>query len=194
MSVAQSPRIIFIGDSGVGKTALIHRSKSNRFNEHTTPTIGAGITEMEAQVDGQRIGFQFWDTAGQEIYRNIVPIYFKGVSGAVLVFSMTERQSFVSLDTWVGQLASHADDGVGVLVCGNKIDLQERKVDRLEAEQWANEKQFTIIFTSAKTGENIDVLIDHIPANSSHRPGSSHCQSQSASRTRSKQRYAADTR
>jgi small GTP-binding protein len=117
---------------------------------------------MEAQVDGRRIGFQLWDTAGQEIYRNIVPIYFKGVSGAVLVFSMAERQPFANLDAWVGQLASHADDGIGVVVCGNKIDLPDRKVGNLEAEQWANEKQFTIIFTSAKTGENINVLINHI--------------------------------
>jgi small GTP-binding protein len=162
MSVSQSPRIIFVGDSGVGKTALIHRSKNNRFNEHTTPTIGAGITEMETQIDSRRVGFQLWDTAGQEIYCNIVPIYFKGVSGAVLVFSMTERQSFENLDKWAGQLASHADEDVGVLVCGNKIDIQERSVGRLEAEEWANDKQFTIIFTSAKTGENIDVLIDHI--------------------------------
>jgi small GTP-binding protein len=162
MAWPPAPRIIFVGDSGVGKTALIHRAKNHRFSENITPTIGAGITEMEAEVGGRQVQFQFWDTAGQEVYRNVVPIYFKNVAGAILVFSMSDRQSFLNLGDWVNQLSAHADEDIGVVVCGNKIDREDLSVDHAEAEKWANNRRFTIVFTSALTGENVDMLVDHV--------------------------------
>jgi small GTP-binding protein len=160
MAAPLNPRVIFIGDSGVGKTTLIHHAKNHVFNENTTPTIGAGITEIEAEVDGKKFEFQFWDTAGQEIYRNIVPIYFKGAVGAILVFSMGERQSFLNLNDWVEQLLAHASENVDVIVCGNKTDLEEFAVDHAEAEKWATDRRYSILFTSARTGENVDALVD----------------------------------
>jgi small GTP-binding protein len=161
MSSRSPPRIIFVGDSGVGKTALIHRAKNHSFNENTTPTIGAGVTDMEADVNGKRVSYQFWDTAGQEIYRNLVPIYFKGVAGAILVFSVAERHSFQNLGDWIEQLNDHADQGIGVIICGNKTDLDAWTVDQMEAEKWANDRRYTIVFTSAKTGENVEALLEH---------------------------------
>jgi small GTP-binding protein len=161
MASPPAARIIFVGDSGVGKTALIHRAKNHRFDESTTPTIGAGITDMSAEVGGRHLQFQFWDTAGQEIYRNIVLIYFRNVAGAILVFSVSERQSFLNLDDWVNQLSAHADEDIGVVVCGNKIDRDDYAVDQAEAEKWANDRRFTIVFTSALTGENVEILVDH---------------------------------
>jgi small GTP-binding protein len=156
------PRIIFVGDSSVGKTSLIYYAKNHLFNDSSTPTIGAGITEMHSYQVGQHLEFQFGDTAGQENYRNNVPIYNKGVSGAILVFSMIERQSFLSLENWIDQLLTHSNDGVPVLVCGNKIDLENQTVGREEAEEWAQEKGYPIIFTSAATGENVDILVSHV--------------------------------
>jgi small GTP-binding protein len=164
MSIGSLPRVIFVGDSGVGKTALIHRAKNNRFNDTTTPTIGAAITDMQVEADGKKIAFQFWDTAGQEIYRKIVPIYFKGISGAILVFSMVERQSFFSLEDWIGELMAHADEHVRIIVCANKIDRDGPKVSREEAEKWARDHGYSILFTSAVTGENVDLLVDHVVA------------------------------
>jgi GTPase SAR1 family protein len=77
------------------------------------------------------------------------------------VFSVGERQSFDGLQHWVDELNTHAEQGVGVIVCGNKTDLQSWKVDQMDAEKWANDKRYTIMFTSAKTGENVDRLIEH---------------------------------
>lgn len=156
------PRVIFVGDSGVGKTSLIHRAKNHKFNESTTPTIGAGITQMESLSDGKVVEYQLWDTAGQEIYRNIVPIYFKGAICAIIVFSMEERTSFLSLQSWVDQLMSHADESVGVVICGNKVDTEHAQVTQAEAEKWAQDRKFSIFFTSAFTGENVQLLIDYV--------------------------------
>jgi small GTP-binding protein len=156
------PRVIFVGDSGVGKTALIHQAKHHSFNSATTPTIGAAITEMDTKVNDRQIGFQFWDTAGQEIYRNIVPIYFKGVAGAILVFSVAEHQSFQNLQYWLNELNTHASHDIGVIICGNKTDIESWTVDQREAEKWANDRGYTLVFTSAKSGENVDRLIQHL--------------------------------
>jgi small GTP-binding protein len=117
---------------------------------------------METIVGSKRIRFQFWDTAGQEIYRNIVPVYFKGISGAILVFSMTDRQSFIDLDDWLQQLLGHADENVGVLVCANKIDGQPWRVEQIEAERWANDHRYKILLTSALTGENVNQMIEFV--------------------------------
>jgi small GTP-binding protein len=160
MTAPPNPRVIFIGDSGVEKTTLIHYAKNHVFNDNPTSTIGAGITEIEAEVDGKMFEFQFWDTAGQEIYRNIVPIYFRGAVGAILTFSMGERQSFLNLNDWAEQLLSHTSENVDVIVCGNKTDLEEFAVDHAEAEKWANDRRYSILFTSARTGENVDALVE----------------------------------
>ena len=156
------PRIIFIGDSGVGKTSIIHRAKFGNFESHTVPTIGAGTTQMKTNVAGKEVEYQLWDTAGQEIYRNIVPIYFKGAVGAVITFSMTDIVSFQSLQAWVDQLSSHADPDTQYVVVGNKCDTDDPAVDEMEARKWAQTHGLSIFFTSALTGQNIDLLVEFI--------------------------------
>lgn len=156
------PRVIFIGDSGVGKTSIIHYAKNGFFEARTMSTVGAGITQMNHEVNGHEVKFQLWDTAGQEIYRTIVPIYFKGATVAVIVFSLTDDETFNHLDGWIKQLREHTSNDVGVIIVGNKLDNANLSVDTTIAKKWAEEKGFQIIFTSASTGENVDVLIDYI--------------------------------
>lgn len=156
------PRVIFIGDSGVGKTSIIHRAKYGNFEIHTVPTIGAGTSNMQANFEGKKIDYQLWDTAGQEIYRNIVPIYFKGAVAAVLCFSMTDIESFHSLQSWIDQIISHADAETGITLVGNKIDADNITVDETDAKKWAESHGYSIFFTSAFTGQSIDLLIEHI--------------------------------
>ena len=165
MSLSEnSPRIIFVGDSGVGKTSLIHRAKNGVFDSHSIPTIGAGITQMASDINGVQVNYQFWDTAGQEIYRNIVPIYFKGAICAIIVFSMTDSQSFHHLQGWIDQLHAHSEPNVGLVIVGNKIDSVKIAVNEEEARKWAMDRKLTIIFTSAVTGQNIELLLGHIAA------------------------------
>ena len=161
-----SPRVILIGDSGVGKTSLIHRAKYGKFDSHSIPTIGAGITQMSTTMSGILCNYQLWDTAGQEIYRNIVPIYFKGAVSAILVFSMIDKQSFLNLQGWIDQLRDHAETGINITIVGNKIDNERLAIEEDEARKWAMDRSFSIFFTSAVTGQNIDVLLDHITATS----------------------------
>ncbi|OHT07188.1 GTP-binding protein ypt3 [Tritrichomonas foetus] len=160
-----TPRIIFVGDSGVGKTSLIYRAKYNKFNEGTAPTIGAGITKMEATHNGVKAEFQLWDTAGQEIYRSIVPMYFKGVCGAIIVFSFEDRSSFLNLGSWIDELLAHSERPIKYVVVGNKIDCLNQTVSQVEARNWANDRKAVIIFTSAITGENVELLLEHVVNN-----------------------------
>jgi small GTP-binding protein len=155
-------RVIFVGDSGVGKTSLIIRAKTGTYSKNTQPTIGAAITELETEHDGKRVQFQLWDTAGQEIYRNVVPLYFKGVDVAILVFSMMDITSFNNLEDWLHQMLENTGDSVPVVVCGNKVDADQTTVPREDATRWAQQKGFPIMFTSAVTGENVDNLVAHV--------------------------------
>jgi small GTP-binding protein len=164
MATGTEPRVIFVGDAGVGKTALIHRMKTKTFKENTLPTLGAGITEMDAIIKGDAVSYQLWDTAGQEIYRNIVPIYFRGAVCAVIVFSIEDPQSFRNLDSWAGQLLNNTDGGVGIVIVGNKIDSENPKIGQPDAEQWAIDRKYPLLWTSAATGQNVDVLVQHIVA------------------------------
>ncbi|EAX91203.1 small GTP-binding protein, putative [Trichomonas vaginalis G3] len=156
------PRIIFIGDSGVGKTSIIHYAKNGFFESRTMTTIGAGITQMETKVGNETVKYQLWDTAGQEMYRNIVPIYFKGATAAIIVFSVTDAETFRHLDGWIKQLQDHASEKVGIVLVGNKIDSPDHKVEIEEGNAYGKTYGYPVIYTSAVTGENIDVLIDHI--------------------------------
>jgi len=162
MNTVSAPRIIFIGDSGVGKTSIIHRAKNGNFESQTVPTIGAGTTIMHKKINGKKIEYQIWDTAGQEIYRNIVPIYFKGAIGAVVAFSVLDPVSFQSLQSWIDMIYSHVGKEIGIVIIGNKIDSSDHEIDESYASKWAKERSLPIYFTSAKTGQNIDVLFDHI--------------------------------
>lgn len=163
MAEASPPRVVLIGDSGVGKTSLIHRAKYNKFNEAAVTTIGAGITPMEAIHNGVPIDYQLWDTAGQEIYRSIVPMYFRGVCGVLLVFSVTQASSFANLDSWIKELQKHTDSHTPLIIVGNKMDCTNDAVVSLaDVTKYSCERKIDVILTSASTGENIDILLKQI--------------------------------
>ncbi|EAX97747.1 small GTP-binding protein, putative [Trichomonas vaginalis G3] len=134
------PRIIFVGDSGVGKTSIINYAKTGKYEANSVPTIGAGTTTMSYRSNGKLIEYQLWDTAGQEIYRNIVPIYFRGAVGAIITFSMTDPTSFQNIQEWIDSLVAHADPDVKYLLVGNKIDVHELKVSEEDVKNWAESR------------------------------------------------------
>ena len=160
-SHGQTPRVIFIGDSGVGKTSIIHRIKTGSFLTTSTSTIGAGVTTVDAETGRGTRTFQLWDTAGQEVYRNIIPIYFKGADAAVVVFSCADGQSFDHLQSWLDELYAHAESDIITLIVGNKCELEHVKTDA-EVRKWCQSRGFPILFVSAKTGQGIEVLMKEI--------------------------------
>jgi signal recognition particle receptor subunit beta len=126
-------RVITIGDSGVGKTALIHRLKTGQFLDSTTPTVGAGVTVIEFEADQLKYSFQLWDTAGQELYRNIIPICFRGAS-----------------------------PDIGIVLVGSKCDDNAPAVNESEVRKFAEIHQLKHFFISSLTSQNISCLMDHI--------------------------------
>ncbi|OHT14621.1 GTP-binding protein ypt5 [Tritrichomonas foetus] len=156
------PRIIFIGDSGVGKTSLIARGATDTFNNMTNPTVGAAVTTMKIMVENTETNFHVWDTAGQEIYRSIVPLYFKLAVCAIVVFAFDDVTSFNSLNSWIDMLQSNSDHDVPVVIVGNKCDLENKTVDIAQVKAWAEAKKYQTFFTSARTGERVKAVFEYV--------------------------------
>lgn len=159
------PRVIFIGDSGVGKTSIIIRVTTGVFDASPAPTIGAGVRPVTINVNDKQYKYHIWDTAGQEIYRSIVPLYFKQAVAAVVCFSLDDPKSFANLGEWIDLLKEHAFQNVPVVIVGNKTDVDEQQMDKSDLKKWASQRNYPIFFTSAVTGEGISVLFDHITRN-----------------------------
>jgi small GTP-binding protein len=159
------PRVIFIGDAGVGKTSIIIRITTGSFGSSPSPTVGAGVRWVTITLkDRSSCTFHVWDTAGQEIYRSIVPLYFKGAVVAIVVFALNDAQSFHSLPGWIEMLRLHADHIVPVVVVANKADLDGSAIEIAEAKKWSESNNFPFFVTSAVSGEGIEDLFEFIGA------------------------------
>lgn len=156
------PRIIMLGDSGVGKTSLIGRGVFGSFNGMTVPTVGAGVTPVNMIVNGTEYNFHIWDTAGQEIYRSIIPLYFRYSVCAIAVFAVNEQKSFQNLSSWLDMLASVTNGNIPVVIVGNKIDSERHLVAYNDAKEWADQRGYTLFYTSAATGENVQAMLEYI--------------------------------
>jgi small GTP-binding protein len=160
--MADVSRVITLGDSGVGKTTLIHRMKTGLFLEEAIPTVAAGVATIEVRIQNTRYTLQIWDTAGQELYRSIIPIYFKGAVFAILCFSVVDDQSFAHLDGWLDELRQHTSPDIEVLLVGTKYDCTEKLVDEEEAREYAERTKLKLFWASALTGQNVPVILEHV--------------------------------
>ena len=152
-------RVCVIGDSSVGKTAILNQLIDHTFRPHEPPTINANYQIYIEEMDDMQVELQIWDTAGQEKFRSLGPIYFRNAAGAIAVYDQTQRSSFEHLDRWIREFTAVAGPGTTVVIAGNKSDLSELiEVSFTEAEEWANERNLVIKQTSAKTGEGIQPL------------------------------------
>ena len=117
-------KIVLIGDSGVGKSNLLLRFTRNEFNLESKTTIGVEFaTKTITAANNQLIKSQIWDTAGQERYRAITNAYYRGAVGALLVYDITSQVSFDNAHKWLKELKENADQGIVVMLVGNKADL-----------------------------------------------------------------------
>jgi small GTP-binding protein len=123
-----------------------------RFTEEEPNTIGANYQLYSDEVRGVKMEIQIWDTAGQEKFRSLGPIYFRNSSGAVVVFDVTNRPSFDSLDEWISMFADVAGNAALIVIVGNKCDSPDRCISEDEAAEWAKSQGFPLFHASAKTG------------------------------------------
>lgn len=161
-------KVVLLGESGVGKSSLALRFVTNEFKPYSEATIGASFmsksmsippTDDEKEQNERNISFKIWDTAGQEKYRSLAPMYYRGSSAAILVYDIANPSTFAALQDWVNELNNNGPPGLILAICGNKSDLEDdRMVGRSVGEEYANRINALFIETSAKDGSNVQDL------------------------------------
>ena len=154
-------KLVLIGDSFTGKTNILSKYLHNTFNPDTKATVGVEFGSKNFIIDGNDVKAQIWDTAGQERYRSITNAYYKGALGAFLVYDITRRATFESIDKWIPDLKANGDKNINILLIGNKSDLEpQREVTQDEAKQKAEQYGVAFMETSALNGSNINEAFD----------------------------------
>ena len=157
-----SIKVILIGDSGVGKTCLIQQYTNKEFNEETVSTIAVSdkLTK-EVKVGEKTIKLEIWDTAGQERYRSVNKIYMKDAKIALIVYDMTDQNSFNNLQNWYQELKDKNDSVEIIGVIANKSDLYEESViNKEEGENYAKTIKATFYETSALDYESVSAAFE----------------------------------
>ena len=157
-----SLKIVMIGNSAVGKTSLIKKWSTDIFEPNHTPTISAFNTLYQMNIDGESIDVFLWDTAGQEQYAPLSPLYIRNASAVILTVSCTDSDSLESVPKWI-EIVNNANVVTPPIVLAiNKIDLEDKAFTINEVrEQFPNNDVFKeIIEVSAKTGDNITELFE----------------------------------
>jgi small GTP-binding protein len=156
-------KVVLVGSVGVGKTAMVMRFIKDQYKEFLETTIGASYMCKTLIIEGQPIKFSVWDTAGQEQYHSLVPLYFRKAAAVVVVYDITKYKSFEEAKQWVKELAVQAPEDVIIALTGAKCDLENaREVETRNGSQYA--KSINALFTesSAKTSENVLQVFESI--------------------------------
>ncbi|VDB99584.1 unnamed protein product [Peniophora sp. CBMAI 1063] len=150
-------KYIIIGEAGTGKSCLLHHFTHNSFKDHSQHTIGVEFSSRTIKLGEKRIKLQLWDTAGQERFRSVTRSYYRGAAGAVLVYDITNRASFLNLPRWLADARALASSSLVVVLVGNKSDREdEREVEWDEANRWAADNNIHFLEASSLTGDNVE--------------------------------------
>jgi len=154
-------KVVLLGDTGVGKSSLVLRFVQNNFKPFSESTIGASFMSKMIMVSGKPIKFQIWDTAGQEKYHSLAPMYYRGAAAAIIVYDITRLSTFKTLKSWVEELRSQGPKDIAIAIAGNKADLgSKREVDTAIASAYAEEIGAMYLETSAKDDQNVhDIFV-----------------------------------
>ena len=160
-----SLKVVFLGDTAVGKSCLAVRFVRNEFFEFQEPTIGAAFLGKTINANDKRYKFEIWDTAGQERYRSLAPMYYRGAKAAVIVYDITDEDTFKGAKTWVSEIKKKSNNCL-ILLVGNKVDLtNNRKVDIHMVKEYVESNNLIYMESSAKTGLNVDKIFTTIANN-----------------------------
>ena len=148
-------KIVLVGDLSVGKTSIVKFFNSSHFSDQYQPTIGAGYFTRQLKINNETVIIDIWDTAGQEIYRSLVPQYARNSDGAIIVYDITSRSSFESIERWKSFINDIGN--MQILIFANKNDLEdERVIDFNEGFERATFYNCLFVEGNAKNGKNID--------------------------------------
>ena len=157
--------ILLLGDSCVGKTSLISRYANGIFKDEYIATVGLDFVSKQEIINDKNINVKLWDTAGQERYKALTPSYLRGADGVVLVFDVTNSETFDNLKFWLDSLKNNLGENnsfLPVVINGNKIDIDDRDISKDDANKFAQENNYKYFETSAKSGVGVDELFREI--------------------------------
>ncbi|XP_006868570.1 PREDICTED: ras-related protein Rab-18-like isoform X1 [Chrysochloris asiatica] len=165
-------KILIIDKSRVGKYSLPLRFTDDIFDPDLAATIGVDCKVKTISVDGNKDKLAIWDTAGQERFRTLTPSYYRGAQGVIVVYDVTRRGNLVKLDNWLNELETYCmrNDIVNMLV-GNKIDKENREVDRNEGLKFARKHSMLFIEPSAKTCHGVQCAFEETVEKITQAPG-----------------------
>ena len=158
-------KIVLLGTQATGKSSLIIRYISDKFEDKYKVTIGGAYLQKDVKLkNGDNLKLHIWDTSGQERFRAITQLYYKDASAAILVYDITSKESLNDLEYWIKQLYENNDTENLIVACaGNKIDLEDRKVSYNEGKNFCKENKIPIFYeTSAKTNIGIRELFQNL--------------------------------
>lgn len=152
-------KVVLLGEGCVGKTSLMLRYVQDKFNDKHLTTLQASFLNKRLNIDGQRVNIAIWDTAGQERFHALGPIYYRDSNGAILVYDITDEDSFFKVKNWVKELKKMLGEDIALCIAGNKIDLEkDRHVEASEAEAYAKTVGAKHFHTSAKLNKGVEEM------------------------------------
>ena len=156
-------KLVILGDTAVGKSCVVLRYVRDEFCEFQESTIGAAFLSHTAKLDSESVKLEIWDTAGQERYRSLAPMYYRGSAAAVIVYDITNKESFSGAKSWVKELERRAGPNIIIALAGNKSDMEsKRNIEFEEVSAYAQENNLLHFEISAKTGANIKELFTEV--------------------------------
>jgi Ras-related protein Rab-5C len=156
-------KLVLLGDMGAGKSSLVLRFVKGQFFDYQESTIGAAFLTQTVAVNDVTVKFEIWDTAGQERYHSLAPMYYRGAAAAIVVYDITNTESFTRAKNWVRELQRQGNPNLVIALAGNKADLaSKRKVETEEGQAYADENGLFFIETSAKSAQNVNEVFYEI--------------------------------
>ncbi|KAB5523512.1 hypothetical protein PDJAM_G00160020 [Pangasius djambal] len=156
-------KLLIIGNSSVGKTSFLFRYADDSFTSAFVSTVGIDFKVKTVYRNEKRIKLQIWDTAGQERYRTITTAYYRGAMGFLLMYDITNQESFYAVQDWATQIKTYSWDNAQVILVGNKCDLEDdRLVATEDGQRLANELGFQFFEASAKDNINVKQVFERL--------------------------------
>ena len=155
-------KLLLLGDSSVGKTSILLKYISNKFDDSSISTVGVDYMDKIIDYNKFKIKLQIWDTSGEEKFRTITKNFYRNADGLLVVFDLTKKESYDHIKSWLDE-AKENNDKLKTILIGNKLDLKDERIVAIDvAKQFAEKNNLKYIETSAKDGTNINELFQAI--------------------------------